>query len=191
MKKKMDRQGRIKIFSCISLDGYVLEAGSLTEGLPEYPRPKDGDYGFREFCNSAAHAVMDGMYYASLLAQDLRLPEMEYHIIAPYETGGAAGGKHGVTVLRPEEGFGYAEATGSLRDNSAGDIWVAGGHELVSVLLEAGMIDEMTLNIFPVIVGSGHLLFSHGRAGQRWKPLHCTRYDNGVVQVRYTANRHE
>lgn len=170
----MDRQGRIKIFSCISLDGYVLESG---------------DYGFREFCGSVAHAVMDGMYYASLLAQDLRLPEMEYHIIAPCETENVANDKTCVILLRPEEGFGYTEAVGSLRDNSAGDIWAAGGHELISSLLEEGMIDEMTLNIFPVTAGSGRPMFSRRTAGQHWSPVHCTRYDNGIVQARYTANR--
>lgn len=185
----MDRTGKIKTFSFVSLDGYVVEGGHLMDGLPEYARPGDGDYGFGVFCGSVSCAVMDGMLYASLLAQDLRLPEMEYHIIAPCDTGHAPGGKPAFIPLRPEEGFGYAEAVGSLRDDTAGDIWLAGGHELVSLLLEGGMIDEITLNVVPVILGHGRPMFSRSKAGQRWNPVHCTRYDNGVVQVRYAVSR--
>ena len=60
-----------------------------------------------------------------------------------------------------------AEDVGELRDSGEGTIVVHGSAQLVQGLLEAGLVDELRLMVFPVVLGYGKRLFaetadSHG-----------------------------
>ena len=50
----------------------------------------------------------------------------------------------------------------ALRDAPGGDILVNGSSQLVSLLLEQGLIDELRLMLFPVVLGGGKRLFPDG-----------------------------
>jgi len=49
-----------------------------------------------------------------------------------------------------------------LKDQTAGDILVAGSGTLVRTLLEADLVDELRLMVFPTILGRGRRLFPDG-----------------------------
>jgi dihydrofolate reductase len=52
-----------------------------------------------------------------------------------------------------------AEEVGKLRQEVDGDIVIHGSAQLVQALLEQGLVDELRLMLFPVILGSGKRLF--------------------------------
>jgi dihydrofolate reductase len=52
-----------------------------------------------------------------------------------------------------------AESVAKLRDEIDGDIVVAGSAQLVQGLIENGLVDELRLMVFPVVLGSGKRLF--------------------------------
>jgi dihydrofolate reductase len=52
-----------------------------------------------------------------------------------------------------------AESVGKLRDELDGDIVVHGSAQLVQGLIEKGLVDELRLMVFPVVLGSGKRLF--------------------------------
>ena len=52
-----------------------------------------------------------------------------------------------------------------LRDEQEGEILVHGSAQLVQALLEHGLVDELRLMVFPVVLGSGRRLF--GDSGKR------------------------
>jgi dihydrofolate reductase len=60
------------------------------------------------------------------------------------------------------------EAVAKLKDEQSGDIVVHGSAQLVQALLEDGLVDELRLMVFPVVLGSGKRLF--GETGDK-KPL--------------------
>ncbi len=52
-----------------------------------------------------------------------------------------------------------ADAIGKLRDQHDGDILVNGSGQLIPTLLEHGLVDELRLMVFPVVLGAGRRLF--------------------------------
>ncbi|MDL2255316.1 dihydrofolate reductase family protein [Parabacteroides sp. OttesenSCG-928-K15] len=186
----MNKQGKIKTFSFISLDGYCTKMGGGIDWLLGFPRPKSGNYGFEEFTNTVDCAVINGIYYATLQAYDLWLPEKKKsYIIVPNKSTITPGTKPNFIMLHPEKGFGYVEAVNSIREQTDGDIWLVGDHELYSALMQHGLIDEIILNVVPVTLGNGCSLFSRIHTEQSWTLKNCNRYDNGVVQMRYVQQR--
>ncbi len=59
------------------------------------------------------------------------------------------------TVLDGE----LAESVGKLRDELDGEIVVHGSAQLVQGLIDNGLVDEVRLMVFPVVLGSGKRLF--------------------------------
>jgi len=72
-----------------------------------------------------------------------------------------------------------------LKQQKGKDICVMGGGELARSLFEAGVIDEVGLNIHPVLLGKGIPLF-HPMTRQIDLDLkECRRFKNGCVYVLY------
>jgi dihydrofolate reductase len=54
------------------------------------------------------------------------------------------------------------EEISKLKDGPGGDILVAGSGRLVNTLMEHGLVDDLRLMVFPVILGKGKRLFTDG-----------------------------
>ncbi|HEY1524323.1 MAG TPA: dihydrofolate reductase family protein [Solirubrobacteraceae bacterium] len=63
------------------------------------------------------------------------------------------------TILRGD----LATEVQSLKDRLQGDVLVAGSGQLVRGLLDAGLVDELRLMVFPTILGRGKQLFDGAR----------------------------
>lgn len=76
----------------------------------------------------------------------------------------------------------------NLKQQDGKEICVMGGGELGRSLLEAGVIDEIGLNVHPVLLGSGIPLF-HGMERQiDLELVTCMAFTNGCVFVTYRVN---
>jgi dihydrofolate reductase len=62
-----------------------------------------------------------------------------------------------------------------LREEHAGDLLVAGSAALVQLLIEHGLVDELRLMVFPVVLGSGKRLFG--------EVSHVASFSLGEVQT--------
>jgi dihydrofolate reductase len=71
-----------------------------------------------------------------------------------------------------------------LKKEVPGDLAIYGHGQLSQTLLRHGLIDEIRLSVFPVIIGSGKLLFREGeRAVLRL--IEATSLSTGVAVMRY------
>jgi dihydrofolate reductase len=59
------------------------------------------------------------------------------------------------------------EDVGALREGEGGDVVVHGSGRLVQGLLEKGLVDELRLMVFPVVLGSGRRLFDASPEARR------------------------
>jgi dihydrofolate reductase len=76
-----------------------------------------------------------------------------------------------------------------LRGEQGKDICVMGGGVLAKSLFEAGLIDEVGLNIHPVLLGSGIPLFYEMPRQIDLELLKCQQLANGCVVVTYRTKR--
>jgi dihydrofolate reductase len=78
-----------------------------------------------------------------------------------------------------------AEAIGRLKQQSGKNIGVAGSPTLVRSLLQADLLDELTLMIHPVVAGRGKRLFEGANALKRMKLVASTTTRSGVSILTY------
>jgi dihydrofolate reductase len=78
-----------------------------------------------------------------------------------------------------------ADALGGLKQQPGKNIGTAGSPTLVRRLLQANLLDELTLMIHPVVVGKGKRLFEGEGALQRMQLVESTITKSGVSILTY------
>ena len=78
-----------------------------------------------------------------------------------------------------------AEAVRQLKSRGEGELQVHGSPGLIQTLLSAGLVDELRLTIFPVVVGSGKRLFGDGAVPRAWRLESSTATSSGVLICTY------
>jgi dihydrofolate reductase len=85
------------------------------------------------------------------------------------------------TVLKGD----VAEEVGKLRQEQAGDIVVHGSARLVQTLIDHGLVDELRLMVFPIVLGSGRRLFGETSDKRRLRLVDSKVVGDGVAILIY------
>jgi dihydrofolate reductase len=92
-------------------------------------------------------------------------------------------GEHeGATIIDGD----LAAAVAELKQQPGGSIGVHGSLTVVESLLHADLLDEMRLEVYPVIAGTGKRLFNEGRSPKRLRLAESRITGNGVAILTYT-----
>ena len=161
---------RLRILEHISLDGVIQAPGGRNEGGDDYAHG-----GWTAPYRSAAGGEADAEAQGSRF--DLLLGRRTYDIFAGYwpkagkvrlADGLNAATKY-VATHRPDSlGWGPVEDLGAdimegvrgVKSQDGPDLIVWGSSSLTSVLLEQGLVDEVLLLVYPVLLGRGKRFFS-------------------------------
>lgn len=73
----------------------------------------------------------------------------------------------------------------NLKSKAGKDIWLMGGGELARSLLRENVVDEIGLNIHPILLGAGLPLFHEVGKQINLELTDCKPHKNGCVQVTY------
>jgi dihydrofolate reductase len=73
----------------------------------------------------------------------------------------------------------------NLKNESGKDIWLMGGGDLAASLFKENLIDEISLTIHPVLLGSGVPLLPGIDRQVDLQRLDCKTYKNGLVSLTY------
>jgi dihydrofolate reductase len=96
-----------------------------------------------------------------------------------------AGARGGVEVVSQDA----AEFVDALRREPGKGICVMGGGLVAKALFEAGLIDELGLNVHPIVLGSGIPLFHEMERQIDLELIECKPFENGCVFLRYRVRR--
>ena len=75
----------------------------------------------------------------------------------------------------------------ALKEEPGKEIAVTGSIRLCHALVEAGLVDEYRLFVYPVVQGRGRRLFPEGYEADRLRLVEATPFDNGVLLLCYMA----
>jgi dihydrofolate reductase len=78
-----------------------------------------------------------------------------------------------------------ADAVRGLKQQDGGPILVAGSRTLVHTLLEAGLVDQLNLQVFPLLLGSGMRLFPETADTTELRLVSSRALSNGVLLQAY------
>jgi dihydrofolate reductase len=179
---------KVKYFVANSLDNFIARPDGTVDWLF-----MDGtDYGMAEFFKTIDTLLMGRKTYEFALA----------HGPKPKRKSKKAGAKRAAEpgmrsyvfsrTIRPGAGEGVnvvSENTGAfvrnLKSAAGKDIWLMGGGELAKSLFEENLVDELSLNIHPVLLGTGIPLFPDIGKQIDLELIDCKTHRNGCVQVTY------
>jgi dihydrofolate reductase len=78
------------------------------------------------------------------------------------------------------------ESVSKLKEEDGGDLMVNGSCQLVHALIEGGLVDELRLMVFPIVLGTGKRLFSDSPHAWPFRLLESRAVgQDGVLVVRY------
>ena len=185
--------GKIVVTEFISLDGVIEDPGGSEDfkygGWSfEINRGDEGDnFKLEETRNSAALLLGRKTYEGFADAWPSREGEFadKFNNMPKYVVSSALKDPKwtNTTVL---EGA-LAHEVSKVRDEVDGDIVVHGSAQLVQGLLEHGLVDELRLMVFPVVLGTGRRLFGETSDKRPLKLTDSKTVGDGVTIQVYEA----
>jgi dihydrofolate reductase len=111
--------------------------------------------------------------------------------------GGAPGSKMPCWVFskrswKPKKGVTFTDAdprdiVQQLSSHGVSRAWLMGGGELAASFLERGLIDEVSVGLMPIVLGSGIPLFGRLKTGYRsLKMIESKAFKGGALGLRYS-----
>jgi dihydrofolate reductase len=74
----------------------------------------------------------------------------------------------------------------TLKEKVDGGIYLSGSGTLVRALLGDGLVDELHLLVYPIVLGSGTNLFPDGAQRTQLALAGQEAFENGVLHLTYT-----
>lgn len=167
---------KISIYIAMSIDGYIARKDGNLDWL-EYGHTGSEDYGFKKFINSI---------------DTLILGRNTYQVVSGFEEWPYKGKKvivlsNTLKVVRKEAELfcgQLPDLLSKLHSENIRHIWVDGGIT-ASKFLETGLVDELTISIIPMVLGSGIPLFSIMNKEHKCQLVSTQPYPSGLVQLKY------
>lgn len=69
------------------------------------------------------------------------------------------------------------------------NLWVVGGGSVASQFADSGLLDEVIINVVPVVLGQGKPLFDREIGGDPMQLGGTRTFDSGLVELRYEVRR--
>jgi dihydrofolate reductase len=167
---------KISVYIAASIDGYIARRDGNLDWL-QYGHTGDEDYGFKDFITSVDALILGRNTYEVVAGFD-EWPYKGKRVIVL--------SRHLNEVRKEAELFNGHEADllAKLHFEGVEHVWVDGGIT-VSKFLEKGLVDEITLSIIAMVLGSGIPLFSAMNRENRCCLVSARPYPSGLVQLKY------
>jgi dihydrofolate reductase len=171
---------RISVFVAQSLDGYIADENGALDWL--VAAAVDGeDYGYDAFMSDVdALAMGRGTY--DVVAGLAELPYGDRPVYVSTTRHVDARDRVVAWSCTPQEAVVAWEAAG-LRH-----VYVDGGI-LIAAFLDAGLVDDLTITVVPLLLGSGIRLFPPVEVRTRLRLESATSHPSGMLGLRYTVVR--
>lgn len=179
---------KVQYYTATTLDGFIADPEHSLDWLLQFEAPESS---YPEFIEDVTAVVMGSSTYRWLLEHHV-YQEPERPKPWPYEQPAWV---FTTRSLRPVEGADIRFVEGdvaahfpAMRDAAGdGNLWVAGGGDLAGQFHDAGLLDEIIVQIAPVTLGGGMPVFPRRVDRPPLVVTSVTPWQNGMVEIRYRA----
>lgn len=180
---------KASVYIATSLDGFIARKDGALDWLDEANStvPEGEDCGFQAFMDSIGTLIMGRKTYEMVLSFG-QWPYDETPVIVLSRHPISFPDSLPDTVTHSSES--PRDLLDRLSQEGVGHVYVDGG-TTIQGFLSAGLIDEITLTVIPVILGGGIPLFGSLDQDIRLTHVHTTAYDFGFVQTTYSVKINE
>jgi dihydrofolate reductase len=180
---------KVKYFVANSLDDFIARPDGAVDWLL-----MDGDYGMSEFFASIDTVLLGRKTYEFALRHSPK-PKRKSKSKKREGKGASDAGMRSYVFSRTlknedDENLNIVsenagEFVRNLKAEAGKDIWLMGGGELAGSLFAENLVDEIGLNVHPILLGSGIQLFPEIGKQIDLELLDCRAHKNGCVQLTY------
>lgn len=177
--------GKILVHEFMTLDG-VIEDPRWTMDYPFDPRMGEAIGGMMGSCKGLllgrrTYEMFAPAWSSRTAEEDPGAPFMnespKYVVSATLQSADW----NNSTIIGPYQ----SRTVRDLKDRIDGNLYVSGSATLVRAMLADGLVDELHLFVFPLVLGSGLRLFAEGDPKAKLALARNEAYESGVVYLAY------
>ncbi len=174
---------KCSVFVGVSLDGFIARSDGAIDWLEQANTgvPPGEDFGFAQFMATVDALIMGRNTFEQVLTFD-EWPYGVTPVIVMSHTLRSLPGKAPPTVSISQEA--PAVLVARLSADGARHLYIDGGRTIQS-FLAAGLIDDLTVTVLPILLGAGKPLFGPLPADMHLTHIATQVYDFGFVQHKY------
>ncbi|MFD1140358.1 dihydrofolate reductase family protein [Larkinella insperata] len=164
----------VKLFIATSLDHFIAGPNGEIDWLFT-----DGDFGYSAFMETVDTTLMGNETF-KLTAS---FGDFPYKSLTNYVFT-----RNSDAPEEPYVNFvsgDIAAFVAELKQQPGKDIFLVGGGQINTLLLEAGLIDELQVFIHPIILGQGIPLFRPTKKMHAWQLVESRSFERGLVELHY------
>jgi dihydrofolate reductase len=175
---------KVVLSIAISLDGYIAKPNGNVEWLKSVPNPEKTDHGFGDFYKTIDTTIMGNNTYKEILGFGIPFPFPDK--------------KNYVITRSPQPDTEFISFVSDiipivkkLKEDNGKNIWLIGGGQINTILLNRNLIDELLIRIVPIVIGEGIPLFTQKAKQTIFELLKTETFSSGIVQMTYRPIFHD
>ena len=167
----------------MSLNGKIAQKDGSVHWLEAIPNPDKLDYGYAKFNEGIDTTIQGYSTYAQVIGWDIPFPYTTTKNYVLTRKQDLANTAHVEFITENHIPF-----IRQLKEGEGKDIWLIGGGQINTLLLNAGLIDELYVFVMPIVLSEGIELFEWLPQQTNLALTESKTYDTGVVKLRYVLN---
>ncbi|XOV93370.1 MAG: dihydrofolate reductase family protein [Bacteroidota bacterium] len=170
----------LKLYIASSIDGYIARPDGDVKWLEDKDFMIPGeDFGYHEFLKTIDTTLMGGETYRIVLGFGIPWP---YPDKVNYVFSRKDNPPDKNVSFVKDDIVGFVK---NLKYQEGKDIWLVGGGQINTLLMDQGLVDEMIISVMPIILGKGIPMFTESDQSTKYKLASTKAYISGVIQLVY------
>lgn len=175
---------KLSLFIAMSLDGYIAKPNDDLSFLKIVEKEGE-DYGYADFMAGIDTIIIGRKTYDYVL-KEIGSSHYDNGQRDVYVITRTARPKEGRTTFYTGD---ITELVNRLKSMEGKNIYCDGGAEIINELLKHDLIDEFTISVIPVLLGSGTKLFKDGRPEYTLEYITAKTFETGLIQLQYKRKK--
>ncbi len=174
---------KVILYIATSLNGKIARLDGSVDWLEAIPNPTKIDYGYTDFYDSIDTTIQGYSTYNQIIEWGIDFPYPDKKNYVFTRKQGLQNTEH-ITFISEN----HNQFVAQLKQQTGKDIWLIGGGQINTLLLNLQLIDEIHCFVMPIIIPDGIELFGALPQETTLQLIDSEKYATSAVAVKYQVN---